>query len=112
MPKYLILHNADEGARDFMAHFTKEEMQAGMAEWIAWKTEAEKTVKFEFGMPLQSTTLVTQNGTEKSTTKVSGYSIVEADSEEVAFAALRNHPHLKRSGATLDVLEMVSMPGM
>lgn len=108
MPKYMILHNAPEHAAEFMARFTPEERQAGMDAWIAWKAEADKTVKFEFGMPLQPVARITPDGETEINSEVSGYSMIEADSKEAVVAALRNHPHLGREGATLDILELVS----
>lgn len=111
MPKYMILHNAPEGARDFMAKFTPEEMKAGMAEWIAWRDEANKTIKFEFGMPMQPVARITPTGVVATDNQASGYSMVDAASKEQVLEALKNHPHLKREGATLDVLEIVPMQG-
>ena len=37
-----------------MADSTPEDVQESMAAWIAWRDEAVKTVKFEFGLPLQA----------------------------------------------------------
>lgn len=112
MPKYMILHNAPEPAREFMAKFTQEQMQAGMASWIAWKEEAEKKVAFEFGNPMQAVARVTPGGVIESDNQASGYSMIVADSKELALEVLRNHPHLQREGATMDVLEIVTMPGI
>jgi hypothetical protein len=109
MPKFLILHNATEKASVFMAHFSVEEQRAAMDAWIAWKTEAEKTVKFEFGMPLDAIAHVLPDGTRvDSESPVSGYSIMEGDKDAV-MAALKTHPHLGRAGASLEVLEMIQM---
>jgi hypothetical protein len=44
--------------------------------------------------------------------KVGGYSIVEGDSKEAIVELLRTHPHLKRAGASIDLLEMITMPGL
>lgn len=113
MPKYMIIHNASEPARDFMARFTPEEMQAGMAEWDAWRREAEKTVGFEYGMPLQAVARVAADGSEvPSDNPAAGYSIITAPTKEAVVAVLATHPHLKRPDATMDVLEVVGMPGL
>lgn len=104
----MILHNAPEHAVEFMSRFTPEQIQEGMEAWDRWKTEADKTITFEYGMPLQPVASITPNSVAGINSLVSGYSIVEADTKEVVIDALRNHPHLERSGATLDIFEFVS----
>jgi hypothetical protein len=111
MAKYMVLYNSSMSASDTMANATPEEMQASMAEWIAWKEEAEKTVGFDFGMPLQAAGRVTTSGLQDSDSNVSGYSTMEGEKDAVV-ELLKSHPHLKRPGATIDVLEYLPMPGM
>jgi hypothetical protein len=55
----MILYNSPVSARDLMADSTPEDVQESMAAWIAWRDEAVKTVKFEFGLPLQAVSQVT-----------------------------------------------------
>ncbi|MDB5167063.1 MAG: hypothetical protein JWN26_208 [Candidatus Saccharibacteria bacterium] len=112
MPKYMILHNAPEPASELIARTKPEDQQAAMEAWIAWKEEADKKVKFEFGMPLQAVGRVTPEGVTESDSQASGYSMIEADSSETVIDVLRNHPHLARPGATMDILEIIPMPGM
>lgn len=99
-------------AADLMANASPEEMKASMGEWVKWRDEASKTLRVEFGMPLQAVGRITPDGVTGSDTHVSGYSIVEGASKEAVIAQLRTHPHLKRAGASIDVLEMLSMPGI
>jgi hypothetical protein len=54
---------------------------------------------------------VTPSGVADSDSKVSGYSIVEADSKEIV-NLFKNYPHLQREGSSIDILEMLTMPGM
>jgi hypothetical protein len=110
MAKYLILFNAPLPASKFMAQSSPEQRQAGMDSWMAWKEEADKTVKFEFGMPIEAVSRITPEGTTESDNVASGYAIIEGDREAVV-KALETHPHLKRPDATIDLLEMLSMPG-
>jgi hypothetical protein len=112
MGKFLVLYNSDLSADELMAKATPEQMKASMEEWMAWAEEAKKTAGFEFGMPLKAVSKVTNDGTKESDSKVSGYSIMEGDTKETVTALLASHPHLKRSGASIDVLEMLPMPGM
>jgi hypothetical protein len=112
MPKYLILNNADDATQAKARQAGPDQVKAAMAEWIAWKEEADKSVSFEWGMPLLRTARVTADGVTDSDTPVSGYAMIEADSKEAVLEVLHNHPHLKQPGNSIDVLEMVSMPGM
>lgn len=112
MPKYLLLHNSTLTAKESMANASPEEMKASMKEWIDWKDDAEKTVKFEWGLPVQAVASVTAHGVKKSDNPAGGYSIIEADSKDAVIAVLKKHPQLKRPDASIDVLEMIPMPGM
>lgn len=112
MAKYLVLYNSSATASDLMANASPEEMQASMAEWMTWKDEASKSAKVDFGMPLQVVSRLTAAGPSNSDNPASGYSILEGDSKEAILESLKTHPHLKRLGATIDLLEMLPMPGM
>ena len=111
MPKYLILFNAPMPAGEFMDQSSAEQKQAGMKAWMDWKEEADKTVGFEFGMPVQVVDRITPDAVVESDNTASGYAIMEGDKDKVA-DALKTHPHLKRPGATIDVLEMLGMDGI
>lgn len=112
MPRFLILYNSDLSADELMANATPEEMNASMQEWMNWAEEANKTAGFEFGMPLKSAATVKNAGVSECDSNVSGYSIMEGDTKGAVTALLSSHPHLKRSGASIDVLEMLPMPGI
>ena len=86
-------------------------MQASMAEWMAWRDEAVKTVGFDFGMPLQGVNQITAEGIQASSSNISGYSTMEGDKDTI-MELLKSHPHLKRPNATIEVLEFLPMPGM
>ncbi len=112
MAKFMVLYNSTTTATELMASATPEQMKAGMDEWIQWRDEVSKTAQFDFGMPLQAVSRVTPDGVTESDNPASGYSIMEGESKETIAELLRTHPHLKRDGATIDVFEMISMPGM
>ena len=113
MKRYMVLLNAPEPASELMSRSTPEQMQASMKEWITWKEEFEKkNLKFEFGSPLQAVSHITPEGVASSDNQASGYFLIEADSLLVATDLLITHPHLKRPGATMDVLEKITMPGV
>lgn len=112
MTKYMILYNATEKPKETMAKTSPEEMKASMDEWINWRNEANKTINIAFGLPLQPVSRLDTTGASDSTTQVSGYATAEADSKDILLEALKSHPQLKRPGASIDVLEMLSMPGL
>lgn len=112
MAKYMVLYNSTASAAELMANASSEQMKASMEEWIKWRDEASQTIKVDFGMPLQAVSRVSPTGVANSSSEASGYSIMEGDSKDAIIALLQTHPHLKRQGASIDVLEMLSMPGM
>lgn len=112
MAKYLILYNSTLSARETMANASPEQIKASMDEWIQWQQNAAKTFKLEWGMPLQAVGRVTSDGIVMSDNQAGGYATAEGDSKEALMELLKSHPQLKRPGATIDVLEMLPMPGL
>ena len=112
MAKYMVLYNSLVPAREQMAGATAEQMAASMDEWMKWRDEASQAFKVDFGMPLQAISRVTINEVNDISSQVSGYAIVEGVSEDAVVDLILTHPHLKRPGTSIDVLEMVPMPGM
>ena len=112
MAKYMVLYSSTTSATQLMADASSEQMKASMNEWLKWKADANKTAQVVFGMPLQAVRHITPDGAGPSSSQVSGYATVEGDSKNVIVELLQTHPHLKRSGASFDLLEMVTMPGM
>jgi hypothetical protein len=108
----MVLYSSTSSASEIMANASPEEMKTSMDEWIKWREEASKTAKVDFGLPLQAVGRVTSKGVGDSDSQVSGYSIVEGGSKDVVTGLLKTHPHLKRPGASIDVLEMLPMPGI
>lgn len=111
MSKFMVLYNSTASARELMANASPEQMKASMAEWMKWRDNASKTVKIEFGMPLQRVGRITPAGEADSDSQIGGYSIMEGE-KDVVMELLKSHPHLMRDGASIEVLEMLSMPGM
>jgi hypothetical protein len=110
MGKFLILFNAPEPMSEFMVRSTPEERQAGLEAWDMWREEAEKLVRFEFGAVVQAFQRIEQTGVANSPNQTSNYAFAEAASKDDLGNALHNHPHLQRKGASIDVLEVLSMP--
>ena len=110
MAKYMVLYNSTATASETMANATPEEMKASVNEWIRWQNEAAKTAKVEFGLPLRTVSHISSSEVAKSDSQISGYATIEGDSKEDIIKLLQTHPHLKRPGASIDLLEMLSMP--
>lgn len=111
MAKYMVLYSSTNGAKELMANATPQEMQASMAEWVSWKDGLDTSIGFEWGLPLQAVSEITPTSVQASKCLISGYAIMDGDKGSIT-EVLKSHPHLKRDGASIDILEMISMPGM
>jgi hypothetical protein len=108
MAKFMILYRATMSVRDQLANATPEQMKAGMDAWMVWAGKAGDAV-VDLGTPLAPTT---HAGTAAAGgDDVCGYSILQAASAQDVTNLLDGHPHLEMPGASIDVLEMLSMPG-
>lgn len=111
MSRFLIVFNAPMPMSEFMVQSTSEERQAGLEAWDKWRAEAEKSVIFEYGAVVQAVKRILKDELVESPNQASNYAFAEAASKEVVIKALQDHPHLQRNDATIDVLEVLPMPG-
>lgn len=111
MAKFMILYKTSASAKDLMANSTPEEMKASMDEWTKWKENLDDSMSMEWGLPLQGVSEVTATEIRDSQSPISGYATMEGEKDAIT-EVLKTHPHLKRSDASIEVLEMISMPGM
>lgn len=111
MSRFLILFNAPEPMSEFMARSTPDERQAGLDAWVKWRAEAEKSVRFEFGAVVQAVQRIEQQELIASRNQASNYAFADATTKDKVVNALQSHPHLLRTGASIDVLEVLPMPG-
>lgn len=103
MPKYIITYlGGDRPA-------TPEEGLVHMAKYKTWLAQLGDTV-ISPANPFKSTVLVKPDGStiEGGTTGMSGYTIIEAGSMEVALAVAKNCPFLDVNGS-LEVSELIEM---
>ena len=114
MHKFMVLYQAPLSATQKLEASTSAQMKNALLEWGAWKEKTERAgASFEFGMPLDAKLHLEANGTtSESKLKLSGYGVIEAESLEVAVELLKDHPHLKAQGASLELLAFVPMPGL
>src|SRR3954453_15892648 len=64
------------------------------------------------GAPVGKTKQTTKGGVADIKNDIGGYSIVQAESHDAAATLFANSPHLTMPGATVEVMEIMPMPGM
>lgn len=69
--------------------------------------EAERAI-VDIGMPLGNGASIAKGSVAKSTSKIVGYSILQGESTKAVTDLLERHP----PGFTMEVLEILPMPGM
>ena len=109
MKKFMALYMAERSQIEQMMKAQPEEMQAGMDAWMAWHKAHE--ARSGAGAPLGKTKRVTAKGMSDTQNEITGYSIIEGDSESVA-KVFDGHPHLQMPGCSIDLLEVMPIPGM
>jgi hypothetical protein len=111
MTKYLLLYRAPVSAQEQMANATPEQAQAGMDAWMQWAGRAGSAIT-DMGAPCSfaGTVGATYPASDGA---IGGYSVLEADSLDALKGLLDGHPHLMMGeGASIEVLELLAVPGM
>lgn len=90
---------------------TPEEGKQHMAKYMEWLSSLGDSAVSPAN-PLKNTNTVSSEGTVSSgsTTSMSGYTIIEADSMDAALVIAKACPFLE-VGGSLEVSELVKMPG-
>ncbi|HVZ87280.1 MAG TPA: hypothetical protein VHG72_09935 [Polyangia bacterium] len=112
MKKFLVLYKASPAAfQKMMASATPEQQQAGMDAWMAWGKKAAASI-VDMGAPLGKALRVTPAGASPTTNDLGGYSILQAESKEALAAALKGHPHFMMPDSSIEITELMPVPGM
>ena len=108
MKKFLVLYRMDMDAMRKMMTENPDMGKKGMEEWGMWmkKHMAEFA---DAGAPTGKNSEVSASGSVEKSNDIGGYSILQAESKEAAAEILKDNPHLKMPGATIDLAEIVSM---
>ena len=109
MAKFMILYRSSASAREQMANATAEEAKAGLDAWMTWAGKAGSAV-VDLGSPVAHGSHVGPGSAAGG--DIAGYSILQAGSLQAVEAVLDGHPHLHMPGGSIEVLELLSMPGM
>jgi hypothetical protein len=108
MKKYLVTYHSDKSAQDVMAKATPEQAKAGMDAWMTWAKKSGQSI-VDLGAPVGNAFAV---NAKAPSSKVGGFSIVQAADTNSAKKLFAEHPHLMVPGNSIEVHEYLSMPGM
>jgi hypothetical protein len=98
MSKYVLLYHGGKHPEN------DEEKDRVMAAWGAWMESAGDSL-IDIGNPLGPPRSLGGDGDAS----VSGYSLIEADSEDEVVALLASHPMAGQDGARIDIHEAFNM---
>jgi hypothetical protein len=88
---------------------TKE--QQGMAAWKAWADKYQGAIVY-MGGPLGKTKKVSSAGIADVSNELAAFTVVRADSQEVAARMFQNHPHFAIfPGDAIEVMPVLPIPG-
>jgi hypothetical protein len=112
LKKFLALYMADAwGMAEMMKKSTPEQRKKGTEAWMKWM-EDNKASLADRGAPVGKTKRIDAKGIKDAKNDVCGYSIVQAESaDEAARIFGKDQPFLQMPGATIDMIEIMEMPG-
>jgi hypothetical protein len=110
LKKCLVTYHSTAAAVKKMQQSSEEEKAAGMNAWMKWAEKCGDRL-VEMGAPLMGgINLKPTGGAEPSKRKVTGYSILQAESMAAAKRLLKGHPHLAwNKGCEIEVHEAIPM---
>lgn len=108
MKKYLALYHSSVPTKDWARSVTPEQQKASMQAWGAWIAKFGPAI-VDMGAPVGASALLA--GTDRKD-HVAGYSIVQAGSLDAAKLIFEKHPHFEAPDASIQLLELLSMPAM
>jgi hypothetical protein len=111
MKKFLVLYKAPTSSFDQMMKATPEQQKAGMDAWMAWSQKAAAAI-VDLGAPLGKSLRVTPTGSTATRNELGGYSILQGETKEAVAEHLKGHPHFMTPEGFIEVVEVMSIPGM
>ena len=116
MKKFLAVYTGTAGSFDkWQQQFRDDETrkakeQAGIAAWGKWVGDQGKAI-LDVGGPLGKTKSVSAAGVADVRNNLTGYTIVEAESQEAAAKMFLGHPHFTFfPGDSVEIMEILSIP--
>jgi hypothetical protein len=110
MKRFLVLYRAPTSSFEQMSKSTPEQRKAGMDMWMTWSKKAAASI-VDMGAPLGKSLRVTSTGAAPSTNDLGGFSVLQAESKEALAEALKGHPHFMMPEGSIDVVELMPIPG-
>ena len=110
MKKFLVLYKAPTSSFEQAMKSTPEQQKAGMDAWMVWGKKAASSI-VDMGAPLGKSLRVTPGGASPTTNDLGGFSILQAESKEALAETLKGHPHFMMKDGTIEVVEVMPMPG-
>jgi hypothetical protein len=110
MKKFLVLYKAPSSSFEQAMKASPEQQKAGMDAWMAWGKKAAASI-VDMGAPLGKSLRVTKGGASPTTNDLGGYSILQAESKEALAEVLKGHPHFMMQDGSIEVVEVMPMPG-
>jgi hypothetical protein len=112
MKKFIVTYLAPRNASWKTQESSPEEREESMKAWMAWAEKCSGNL-VDFGAPLgNGITLWPGGKTSASESEILGYSILQADSMELALGLLKDHPHLDWNAACeIELHEALPAPG-
>jgi len=110
MKKFLVLYKASAEAFAQVMKASPEQQKAGMDAWMAWGKKAAASI-VDMGAPLGKAVRVTPGSSAPQTNDLGGYSIMQAESKEALAATMKGHPHFMMGDSSIEIVEIMPMPG-
>lgn len=111
MKKFLVLYKAPASSFEQMKKATPEQQKAGMEAWMTWSKKSASLI-VDMGGPLGKSLKVTKGGTSPTTNDLGGYSVLQAESKEALADSIKGHPHFMTPDGTIEIVELMPIPGM
>lgn len=112
MKKFLVLYKASAEAFQQMKNTTPEQQKAGMEAWMNWSKKAASSI-VDMGAPLGKSVRVAKGGDVSAVANdLGGYSILQAESKEALAATMKEHPHFMMPDGSIEIIELMPIPGM
>jgi len=85
--------------------------QEGIAAWKAWADKYQGAIVY-MGGPLGKTQEISAAGVADASNALAAFTVVRADSQEVAARMFQNHPHFAIfPGDAVEVMPVLAIPG-
>lgn len=113
MKKFLVLYKAPiEVFQQMMKSSTPEQQKAGTEAWMNWSKKAASSI-VDMGGPLGKSLRVAKAGTVSPVVNdLGGYSVMQAESKEALAATMKEHPHFMMPESSIEIVELMPIPGM